>query len=316
MAGPTPYSPPTVHPALDPVISQLLAASISKSTHKLYNRCWSSFKSFHMQYFTVVPSIPVSVNSIIGFIAHLHESGYSSSTIKSYISALSYFHKLSSTNDPTTSFLIKKLIIGTGSLARNPAVRLPITISILSKLTQAVKYVESSHYHQTLISAMFMLSFHAFLRVGEFTVTQSASHTLQHSDIILDRSSTCQPTIRISFKSFKHQKDSYHPVLEIKSPNPVQIVSKFLRIRPSIPGPLFIFPDSTPVSSSYFGSVLKSCLVHLGLNPSVYKPHSFRIGAATTAASMGFSDTQISTMGRWKSSAFKKYIRIPSLSSM
>jgi hypothetical protein len=45
----------------------------------------------------------------------------------------------------------------------------------------------------------------------------------------------------------------------------------------------------------------------------MYKAHSFRIGAATHAASRGYSDQDIQIMGRWHSDAFKKYIRIPVL---
>lgn len=44
-----------------------------------------------------------------------------------------------------------------------------------------------------------------------------------------------------------------------------------------------------------------------------YQAHGFRIGAATSAAESGASDIQIQSMGRWKSGAFQKYIRIPIL---
>ena len=45
------------------------------------------------------------------------------------------------------------------------------------------------------------------------------------------------------------------------------------------------------------------------LDTSRYKGRSFRIGAASLAAGKGFSDAQIRTLGRWKSDAFKLYIR-------
>ena len=50
-----------------------------------------------------------------------------------------------------------------------------------------------------------------------------------------------------------------------------------------------------------------------GLNPTQYKGHSFRIGAATLAAESGLSDAQIRLLGRWKSDSFRKYIRSPGL---
>ena len=39
--------------------------------------------------------------------------------------------------------------------------------------------------------------------------------------------------------------------------------------------------------------------------------HSFRIGAATTAAAAGYPKWAIQTLGRWSSDCYKTYIRIP-----
>ncbi|KAK2175933.1 hypothetical protein NP493_8g09036 [Ridgeia piscesae] len=61
----------------------------------------------------------------------------------------------------------------------------------------------------------------------------------------------------------------------------------------------------------YFSSQLSACLSHAGYDPSLYKCHSFRICAATTAATRGYTDVQIQSMGRWRSAAFRRYIRIP-----
>ena len=42
-----------------------------------------------------------------------------------------------------------------------------------------------------------------------------------------------------------------------------------------------------------------------------YSGHSFRSGAATTAAQQGVEDATIKMLGRWKSGAYQQYIQTP-----
>ena len=53
---------------------------------------------------------------------------------------------------------------------------------------------------------------------------------------------------------------------------------------------MFQFPNGTPVWYSYVAHHLKVVTSFLGLNSSLYKCHSFRIGAATEAAQLGYSE--------------------------
>ena len=57
---------------------------------------------------------------------------------------------------------------------------------------------------------------------------------------------------------------------------------------------------------------LREALSRAGFDPSLYSGHSFRFGAATTAAAAGIEDALIKTLGRWRSSAYSVYIKMPS----
>ena len=74
---------------------------------------------------------------------------------------------------------------------------------------------------------------------------------------------------------------------------------------------LFLFPDGTYLTRQRLVEEVRQALGKAGLDPSKYCGHSFRIGAATTAAEKGMEDSVIKTLGRWRSLAYLEYIRIP-----
>ena len=56
---------------------------------------------------------------------------------------------------------------------------------------------------------------------------------------------------------------------------------------------------------------VRAALREKGIDDTKYAGHSFRIGAATSAAAVGVEDSLIKTLGRWESSAYLAYVKIP-----
>ena len=79
---------------------------------------------------------------------------------------------------------------------------------------------------------------------------------------------------------------------------PVKAVHNYLSTFGHTKGSLFQFRCGSPVTHSYFISSLKSMLMFIGFDPKFYKGHSFRIGAATSAAARGIPLSVIQNMGR------------------
>ncbi len=75
--------------------------------------------------------------------------------------------------------------------------------------------------------------------------------------------------------------------------------------------PLFCFEDGRHLTRKRLVHAVQTALVRAGMEATQYTGHSFRIGAATTAAARGFEDSIIKTLGRWESSAYLRYIRVP-----
>ena len=70
-------------------------------------------------------------------------------------------------------------------------------------------------------------------------------------------------------------------------------------------------PDGKAVRKPWFVEQLRSILSSIGAPQHQYAGHSFRIGAATTAALAGVEDSTTQALGRWHSAAFLQYIRTP-----
>ena len=91
---------------------------------------------------------------------------------------------------------------------------------------------------------------------------------------------------------------------------PVAALLTYLKIRGSQPGPLFRWQSGIPLTKNKFVEEVRMVLEAAHLPAKNFAGHSFRIGAATTAASAGLSDSTIQTLGRWKSSSYLLYIRM------
>ena len=92
---------------------------------------------------------------------------------------------------------------------------------------------------------------------------------------------------------------------------PVAALLSYLACRGPRPGPLFIFADGRLLTRRRFVELVRAALASAGVDQRHYSGHSFRIGAATTAAAKGIEDSVIKTLGRWESVAYLQYVRIP-----
>jgi len=72
---------------------------------------------------------------------------------------------------------------------------------------------------------------------------------------------------------------------------------QFLAICGSSPGLFFTFKEGTLLFREFFVARVRSALTVAGIQASQFAGHSFRIGAASTAAAKGVKDSLIKTLG-------------------
>lgn len=74
---------------------------------------------------------------------------------------------------------------------------------------------------------------------------------------------------------------------------PVVAMLKYLSMRGMDSGPLFSLQGGSPLTRQGLVEKVRELLRSAGVDPTHYSGHSFRIGAATTAAAQGVSDATI-----------------------
>ncbi|XP_032404189.1 uncharacterized protein LOC116709643 [Xiphophorus hellerii] len=246
---------------------------------------------------------------------------YPFSYIRSLLAGVSFFYQLHLSSPSLSLFsnhVIKLLLKGFAN--QRPVLpdgRKPITLRILQDLLITLRSNHYSPYLKALLSSAFLLAFYGFLRLGEFTSPSNnfvPSRDLSVSDL----------KFHPDFYSLtlKHSKSKGACSIIIARNNksfcPFLAMFKFALLICKIScgsESLFLTPEGNPMTATWFIKHLRLLLAANNFPPSQFSGHSFRIGAATSAAIQGIPSASLQQLGRWSSSAYSSYIR-PDLSSM
>ena len=212
-----------------------------------------------------------------------------------------------------------------GSLARSrikkkqcegqsPRIQLPITIEILYKLKQLL-HRQPNDYHNLMIWAACCIAFFGFLRCSKFTTLDyNPKVHLQYKNVAVD----CRNNPgMVSVQVYQSKTDPFRQGVTLWAGKtgcpvcPVTGILPYLTARGSHPGPLFITKSGTYTTRQNFQSAVSAVLTRTGLPQKQFNTHSFRIGVATSAKAAHISDVHIQTLGCWRSSACKTYIKMP-----
>ena len=294
---------------------KLLNSSIAPSTKAAYRQAYINYAKFHQTYFPGDMVLPINSLRMAKFVSYCALQGLKGTTIQTHVAGLNYIHNITGFASPSSHFLVKKMIHGSRKLTNKPDKRLPITITILNSLLRCIDHMSIPHYDKLLYKAMFLTAFFALLRVGEIASTILGSRNIiLYQNVKFNLNKSRLSSVYITLHSYKHSQE-HSSTLELKASHtalcPVSALWDFTEVRGNLMGPLFLTSQQMPISSIQFSSILRNCIVSLGLNPNLYTPHSLRIGGCCLGYKLNFSSQQLKSLGRWKSTAFTKYIRCP-----
>ena len=292
-----------------------MAKALAPSTLKAYSYAWSLFNLFCI--FMHVSVLPVSVPIVCAFIVHCFESHrHKLSTIRGNIAGIQFYARCQDPGSPSlfSAPAIRLLLKGMyKSVPKVPDKRSPITLDILNRLVCALRAGKFHPYFNILLETVFLTAFYGFMRPGEYTSpTQTFSPTrgLAFADVTF-----FARHFSIFLKRSKSDSLGVGATIIISRINnslcPYASMLLYLKLRQRTPpeSPLFILPNGRPMTKEWFRVHLAKVVEGCGLPSPLYTGHSFRIGAATTAAEQGLPDASIKRLGRWSSTAYESYIR-------
>ena len=291
---------------------RLFNSSLAPKTHRAYNLALQSLEKFRLS--TSRPRTwPVPRSHVRAFLAFLASKQCSPSTASTYISAISFIHNSKSWPDPTKDFTTTKMLKGFKRLYSRPDSRAPITLDHLQLIIFNIPVVSNNPWETSLFKAAFLTCFFGLLRVSELSAPNKHSPSPLLVEHISFDVNLCLSLLITKSKTDQFKKGhliklhpTNHPVL-----CPCQALHNFLHeFRQHRPGPLFMHPDHSPLTSYQFSSVLRKSASAAGLPTQNISSHSMRIGACSLAAALGLQVKEIKRLGRWSSRAFTSYIRV------
>ena len=269
-----------------------------------------------------IPPLPLSEIKLCRYVSYLSAQQLKYQSIKCYLSAIRHLQISHGFADPFSPGAFPRLEYVLKGIRRSPnptptQQRLPITPDILRRMHSV--WAEVANNPDThLLWAACCVPFFGFLCSGELTTPSQDSYdpqsTLLLSDIALDTHNN-PTTLAVTLKQSKTDPFRLGVTLFMGRTGdivcPVKALTSFLAVRPKGHGPLFTYQDGSYLTRARLVAALKEALSQLGVDHTRFNGHSFRIGAATTAAQKGIDDSTIQMLGRWQSAAYLRYVQTP-----
>ena len=240
-------------------------------------------------------------------------------TIKNYLPAVKNYHSSHGYELPLSNFLRLRLIFRgiKRSQGHQSKVRRPITLQLLNVFYH-LSVQRTDNRDSLMLWAAMTLAFFGFLRLGELTCISTFDpqlHLMNRDITFMPRNSPQYMLVRLKVSKTDPFRQGQTIVIgKTNSPLcPISAMVAYLNSRPlsSDSGPLFTYVSGGPLTRENLTRETRLLISKGGLDSREFAGHSFRIGAATTAASANLPPWLIKVLGRWSSDCFERYIKTP-----
>lgn len=298
----------------------------TRATYATGVKTFQRFCAMHCISFSGLPAQP-GEEMLSYFVCHCANNlKISHATIKSYLAGIkNYYIENGLGNqlvrpDGQPMLSLELILRGIKKQSGKPKLkRLPITSEVLRRLCQVLNGKVFGVYTDALMKSACCLAFFGFLRCSEFT-TEKNMFDVQTNLCLSDMSIKLGNDIteaRLYLKASKTDPFRQGCVIPYFSVSdsicPVKALSEYMALRVTFGtepnSPLLLLNNGQALTRHAFLNMLTTTCIQAGISPSGFSGHSFRIGAATTAAKHKIPDHLVQKLGRWTSDCFKTYIR-------
>ena len=307
--------------------------------HGLAKGTWSSYKTAEKMLLMCRKerggkvSIPLSKEGVMILIDWMiTERGLKASTISSYLAGIRQLHILKGMEvNELRSERVKLVLRGKKNIdnakkrAGGDKGRLPMTLTMMKILKERLRRWKEDDREKLLVWTVASLAFHGAFRIGELLCTQETNFDPAYTLLTEDISTSGEDltagepvtVLTVRLKCPKEQRDGRAVLVDVyQSGGPICPVRAFqkwaARAQLEKGQPLFRRDCGTPLTGRKMNVYLHELMGDIAREKGgKLTSHSFRIGIASTLGAKGFSDEEIKAAGRWGSSAFEVYLKLP-----
>ena len=215
----------------------LLNASYSPATLASYKSWWERIVSF-LESIGQSAELPLDSRDIEKFMLHCYYAkNIKSSTIRTGLCAIGFFHKIRNLGDPTKNFRITRILMGMKKVPSKKQSSLPIGHHLLLRIISQINSL--GRFNNIALKAILLLTYHGCLRIGEVVKTQAGHHIDLNCVRFLVKKGITK--VEITLKSYKFSKEEATFIVPPDGGEfcPVRALENYLLLRGPLPGPLF-----------------------------------------------------------------------------
>ena len=297
------------------ILEQLRVRCRRDSTKENYYTIWKLFNKFILK-LDIIPG--KWEDRVFLFLANLVNEGKKSSTVHSYFSAIKAVLFYNGYELSYDLMQLKAITKACRLINDKLQTKLPIRLSLMEQILFEIgREYDQQPYLKCLYQTIIAIAYFGLFRIGEVT---KGDHVVKARNVFLGQNKN--KVLFVLYTSKTHSVDVRPQKVKIAEARqsdvahhfcPFDLINRYFKLRgdyTNVNEQFFIYRDGSAVEPATIREVLSKAIKGLGLDSRLYSFHGLRAGRATDLFHWGFTLEQIKIIGRWKSNAIYRYLKM------